>query len=318
MKRKVGIPVFAAMVVVSSFFSAYARTKVCSSAKDGTVRSREEITFPVGRPLDSPSFIGHAYRTDMIANEGTFNFPETNCIVFEPGARSAWHTHGGMIVMAAEGIGFYQEEGKKAQILRPGDIVEIPEGTRHWHGAASDSWFSQIVIYNPHWKNEQSAGEITHVSDEEYANLDAEEFSGRMKKFGGLRFSRAKKGARLPTFSGMAYVSDFVDAKNAAGAPSLHYVAFEPGVVNNWHSHAGGQILIATDGIGYHQTEGGEVQVLRPGDVALCPPGVKHWHGGSKGAVFAHIAANTNPDTPDVQWFEPISEEELKVLPKVE
>lgn len=290
----------------------------CASAKGGEVVSREGVTFPVGRLLDSPSFIGRVYRTDMIANEDTFNFPETNCIVFEPGARSAWHTHGGMIVMAAEGIGYYQEEGKKAQILRPGDVVEIPEGVRHWHGAAPNSWFSQIVIYNLYWRDSRSAGKIVHVSNEEYVNLDAEEYPKRTKKYGGLKFSRAEKGARLPTFSGVAYVSDLTGAENTAGAPSLHYVAFEPGVVNNWHSHAGGQILIATDGIGYHQMEGGEVQVLRPGDVALCPPGVRHWHGGSKGGVFAHITANANPEAGGVQWYEPISDEEYDALPEVE
>lgn len=309
--KRIFISVAAATIVAAAFSG-------CASTKGEKIASREELSFPVGRHLDSLSFIGRAYRTDMIANEGTFNFPETNCIVFEPGARSAWHTHGGMIVMALEGVGYYQEEGKKAQILRPGDVVEIPEGARHWHGAVPDSWFSQIVIYNSHWKRTAASGEIAHVSDEEYKNLDAEECSGRTKKYGGLRFSRAEKGVKLPTFSGVAYVSDLVGAENAAGAPGLHYVVFEPGVINNWHTHAGGQILIATDGIGYHQMEGGEVQILRPGDVALCPPGVKHWHGGSKETVFAHITASTNPDTPGVIWLEPLSQEEYDALPAAE
>ena len=90
---------------------------------------------------------------------------------------------------------------------------------------------------------------------------------------------------------------------------------FEPGVINNWHTHEGGQILIATDGIGYHQIEGQPVEVLHPGDVALCPPGVKHWHGGSAGTTFAHIAVNTNPDKPGVEWFDRISDEEYAKLP---
>lgn len=85
----------------------------CASAKGGEVVSCEGITFPVGGLRDSPSFIGRVYRTDMIANEDTFNFPETNCIVFEPGVRSAWHTHGGMIVMAAEGIAVIRRKSKR-------------------------------------------------------------------------------------------------------------------------------------------------------------------------------------------------------------
>lgn len=87
------------------------------------------------------------------------------------------------------------------------------------------------------------------------------------------------------------------------------------GVINNWHTHEGGQILIATDGIGYHQIEGQPVEVLYPGDVALCPPGLKHWHGGSSDTSFAHIAANTNPELTGLSWFDRISDEEYNQLP---
>jgi hypothetical protein len=66
--------------------------------------------------------------------------------------------------------------------------------------------------------------------------------------------------------------------------------------INKWHSHAGGQILIATDSIGYHQIEGQPVEALRPGDVAKCPPDVKHRHGAAPGGWFAHIAIGTNPE----------------------
>lgn len=121
-------------------------------------------------------------------------------------------------------------------------------------------------------------------------------------------FDRAEKTAEFDTFSGPAYVSSLIGADNAAGAPDLHYVVFDPGVINNWHTHEGGQILIATDGIGYHQMEGEPVQVLYPGDVALCPPGVKHWHGGSADTSFAHIAVNTNPELTGLEWFDRISE----------
>ena len=73
--------------------------------------------------------------------------------------------------------------------------------------------------------------------------------------------------------------------------------------------------MIATDGIGYHQIEGEPVEVLYPGDVAFCPPGVKHWHGGSTETEFAHIAINTNPGSGGVEWFDRISEEEYNKLP---
>lgn len=76
--------------------------------------------------------------------------------------------------------------------------------------------------------------------------------------------------------------------------------------------------MIATDGIGYHQLEGEPVQVLYPGDVALCPPGVKHWHGGSADTEFAHIAVNTNPELTGLEWFDRISDAEYAALPNAE
>lgn len=60
---------------------------------------------------------------------------------------------------------------------------------------------------------------------------------------------------------------------------------------------------------------GEPVQVLYPGDVALCPPGVKHWHGGSADASFGHIAVNTNPELAGLTWFDRITEEEYAALP---
>lgn len=77
-------------------------------------------------------------------------------------------------------------------------------------------------------------------------------------------------------------------------------------IVNEMKDRAekGEQILIATDGIGYHQIEEEPVQVLYPGDVAFCPPGVKHWHGGSTDTSFAHIAANTNSELTELEWFD--------------
>ncbi|MBT9820568.1 cupin domain-containing protein [Lachnospiraceae bacterium CLA-AA-H142] len=127
-------------------------------------------------------------------------------------------------------------------------------------------------------------------------------------------FERAPEAMTADTFSGPAYVSSLIGADNAAGAPDLHYVVFDPGVINNWHIHEGGQILIATDGIGYYQIEGEPVQIMYPGDVAFCPPGVKHWHGGSKDTKFAHIAVNTNPELKGLEWYDRISDEEYAAL----
>lgn len=153
------------------------------------------------------------------------------------------------------------------------------------------------------------------VGEEEYASLKTAEFSGRAAKPDEtLMFARGKELLNLPAFTGGIYLSDVVSEKNEANAPGVHYVVFPKGVYNAWHIHEGGQIIIATDGIGYHQTEGGQVEVLHPGDVAFCPPGAAHWHGGSLAGTFAHIAVNTNPDKRGVQWKDFFGEEDYKKL----
>lgn len=279
----------------------------------GSVTSSDDLAFPLGMKMESDSFIGDVYLSPMITNDETYNFPNTNNIIFAPGARSSWHNHGGMVILGTGGVGYYQEEGKPAQIIREGDVIECPEGVRHWHGAAPDSWFSQIVIWDTSYTPSENAPADEPVTDEAYNSLETEECES-VTEGTSLMFQQADQAMVSDTFSGPAYVSSVIEGNNVAGAPGLHYVVFEPGVINNWHTHEGGQLLIATDGVGYHQMEGEPVQVLHPGDVALCPPGVKHWHGGSADTTFAHIAVNTNPELTGLEWFDRISEEEYAQL----
>lgn len=279
------------------------------------VTSSDDLAFPLGFEINSDSFTGTAYITPMIASDEVYNFPATNNIIFEPGARSSWHTHGGMVILVTGGVGYYQEEGQPAQIIRKGDVVECAPGVRHWHGATPDSWFSQIVIYDDAYVAEDGETSEEPVTDEYYANLETEDYQGRtVSEDNEFMFPCGDDAVTLDTFSGPVYLSSILDADNVAGAPDLHYVVFEQGVINNWHTHEGGQILIATDGIGYYQIEGEPVQILHPGDVAFCPPGVKHWHGGSADTEFAHIAVNTNPELTGLEWFDRISEEEYAQL----
>lgn len=270
-----------------------------------------DITFPLGQQIQSDAFIGTVYISPMITNDDIYHFPATNNITFAPGARSSWHSHGGMVILVTGGVGYYQEEGKPAQIIRKGDVVQCPEGVRHWHGATPDSWFSQMVVFDSGYVPKDGAAQAEEpVTDAYYASLETQEYQGRtVTQDNPFMFQRAAAAMNVDTFSGPAYVSSLLEEGNVAGAPGLHYVVFEPGVINNWHTHEGGQILIATDGIGYHQIEGQPVEVLHPGDVAFCPPGVKHWHGGSADTTFAHIAVNTNPQLTGLEWFDRISQE---------
>ena len=75
-------------------------------------------------------------------------------VTFEPGCRNNWHIHhaakgGGQILLCVEGEGWYQEENKPARSLKAGDVVTIPAGVKHWHGAKEDSWFSHLAIECP-------------------------------------------------------------------------------------------------------------------------------------------------------------------------
>lgn len=274
------------------------------------------FAFALGNQIvNSPSFIGNPYLNPIIPNDDVYNFPQSNVVTFEAGSRSNWHRHGGMVILAVGGVGLYQEEGKPAQILRVGDVLEIPEDVKHWHGAMPNSDFQQIVIYDSHFSTKFTNEESVPVDDEYYNNLTMEEFTGRNKNQNGkFMFEVPDEYMTLETFTGPLKLSEVLNENNVAKAPGLHYVVFGDGVYNNWHTHEGGQILIATDGIGFHQMENGDVEVLYPGDVAFCPPGVKHWHGGSKGCEFAHIAINTNPQMTGLEWGDRINIEEYNFL----
>lgn len=95
-------------------------------------------------------------------------------VTFAPGCRNNWHIHhakngGGQILLCVEGEGWYQEEGKAAQSLQAGDVVTIPAGVKHWHGAKADSWFSHLAVECP---GEETANEwLEPVTEEVYCHL---------------------------------------------------------------------------------------------------------------------------------------------------
>ena len=129
--------------------------------------------FGLGKPNSAYAkyFIGNSYlnpltdpaKTTFIAN-----------VTFEPRCRNNWHIHkatkgGGQILLCIDGEGWYQEEGKPAQSLKPGDVITIPANVKHWHGAKKDSWFSHLAM--------EASGEncstewCEPVTEEEYNKL---------------------------------------------------------------------------------------------------------------------------------------------------
>ena len=124
--------------------------------------------FPIGEPNTGFAryFIGQSYLAPLTSN-GALNCPVSN-VTFEPACRNNWHSHtGGQLLIAVGGRGYYQEKGKPARLLLPGDVVEIAPDVVHWHGAAPDSWFSHLAIST----NPQTSKTtwLEPVNDEEYA-----------------------------------------------------------------------------------------------------------------------------------------------------
>lgn len=104
--------------------------------------------FPQGEPLPeqfSKYFTGQAWLA-RLTTDAALNVPVSN-VTFSPGCRNNWHSHtGGQLLIAVGGRGYYQEKGRPARELLPGDVVEIAPDVVHWHGAAPDSWFSHLAV----------------------------------------------------------------------------------------------------------------------------------------------------------------------------
>lgn len=125
--------------------------------------------FPKGDKVEGENFKGEAWQERLVPMQSEWNCPIGN-VTFAPGARNSWHSHpGGQILLITAGRGWYQEEGKPAQEILPGTVIHIPANVKHWHGAATDSWFSHLAFELPGENN--STEWLEPVTDNEYNNL---------------------------------------------------------------------------------------------------------------------------------------------------
>lgn len=113
-----------------------------------------------------------------------------------------------------------------------------------------------------------------------------------------------------PHFTGEVWLAPLSERREL-NVPMFN-VTFEPGCRNSWHSHKGGQILIATAGIGYYQEQGQPARRLFPGDIVEIAPDVEHWHGAAADSWFAHIAIECNPQSNAAIWLDPVSDEQYR------
>ena len=141
----------------------------------GSSQFEQENVFGKGEPntMFAKYFTGNSYLNPMFAP--VKGKPFVANVTFEPGCRNHWHIHkatkgGGQYLVCTAGEGWYQEEGKKAKTLKPGNTIFVKPGVKHWHGAKKDKWFSHLSIEVP---GEECGNEwLEEVSDKDYLQLE--------------------------------------------------------------------------------------------------------------------------------------------------
>ena len=124
--------------------------------------------WPKGEPNTAFAqyFIGNSYLA-ILDKTGLCN------VTFEPDCRNNWHIHHGavQVLICVSGHGWYQEWGKEPVELKPGVTIAVPEGVKHWHGAARDSWM-QHLTYHTNVQPGNSNEWLEPVNDEDYGKLN--------------------------------------------------------------------------------------------------------------------------------------------------
>jgi len=121
--------------------------------------------------------------------------------------------------------------------------------------------------------------------------------------------SQASATGQAENFTGRVRVDPLFPADGNIPVSGA-YVTFEPGARSAWHTHPAGQRLVVTSGVGLVQEWGKPVQEIRPGDVIVCPPGVKHWHGAAAATAMTHLAVTGTVDGKSVEWMEKVSDDQ--------
>jgi quercetin dioxygenase-like cupin family protein len=119
------------------------------------------------------------------------------------------------------------------------------------------------------------------------------------------------------SFTGDVYMTPIYNGQDPSRM-TIALVRFTPGARTNWHSHAVGQTLHVTEGVGLVGTRDGSVLPIRAGDTVICPPAEEHWHGADASTFMSHLAMLENlPDGGDpTTWLEPVTDEDYRLAAK--
>ncbi|MBL8670890.1 MAG: cupin domain-containing protein [Alphaproteobacteria bacterium] len=152
---------------------AFAATVASIALVASTAASQSDQAVAVTRAGSQPSVMGPASSfTGAVRVGSRFQArPPARAgggiVTFEPGARTAWHTHPlGQTLIVTAGAGLVQHWGGPVQEIGPGDIVWIPPGVKHWHGAAASAGMTHVAIAEA--LDGKAVDWLEHVSDEQY------------------------------------------------------------------------------------------------------------------------------------------------------
>lgn len=156
-----------------------ARALLCSPLLSGMAHGQAQVPAEAVQPVvvtragsqpstkGSAQFFTGSVRVDPLSPAHPPSRVSVGVVTFEPGARSAWHTHPlGQTLVVTSGVGRVQRWGMPAEEIRPGDVVWIPPGQKHWHGAAPTTGMSHLAIQEA--VDGRNVDWLEQVSDDQY------------------------------------------------------------------------------------------------------------------------------------------------------
>ena len=159
-------------IIIAMFLTIATLLITCNKKEGGNMNAtnneffKDEL-FSDGQKAPEQIFKGNVWVKMLVTDDNNVYNTQVYNVMFEAGARTNWHSHpGGQLLFATKGTGYYQEKGKPARLLKPGDVVEIPPNVNHWHGAAPNSDF---IHFGMSTRTQDGPAEwFPAVTDEEY------------------------------------------------------------------------------------------------------------------------------------------------------
>ena len=137
----------------------------------GSAAAQQTISPAAERPatIGSPDYFTGEAIVEPMFDASEFRNVSAAMVTFQPGARSAWHTHPtGQTLVVVSGTGWTQIDGGEKQVITAGDVVWCPPDVRHWHGATDVNAMSHIAVTGVHDES-GAVNWLEHVTDEQYA-----------------------------------------------------------------------------------------------------------------------------------------------------